>query len=210
MSRFDGPQKTGGFGFQAPEGFKFKSAEELAGGDKDTIVPLSSNASEAEKAKVKQEKEDAKVAEQYKVDQLKEQARNMGFPEYIIDMIKSSSCVINKLAKTIEIPLETNDSEVPSLKSKWIYDLKNDQTKQVDEYKGRYGDEIKKEHLVGETSPVTFYKKNNNGKFTKVATTQYYDLKGPYTTFHDRGNEEVQGYAANRDLSLRMTQDGDY
>lgn len=195
MVRFDGPQKANGFGFQPADGFKFKSAEQLSGSDKEIVVPLSSNASEAEKAKLKQQKEDAKVAEQYKVEQLKQQARKLGFSENIIELINSSDFKIDARAKTLTE--KSGDTE-------FVYT--RDRMKQSTTlYKGANDDDLKCVNEYNENGTTRiFYKKNDRGKYVKVATT-YLDrqshVKG--SEFYDGNNiRKYESSATDVDVTL--------
>ena len=198
MTRFDGPQKTGSFGFQPTEGFKFKSAEELAGADKEIVVPLSSDASEAEKAKAKQEKEDAIIAEQYKVDQLKEQARKFGFPDVIVEYIDSSDWKIDARTKTLTI--KKGEEE-------FVYG-KNGIKQHT--FKNYFGDDIKEtyEKTKEGYNKTTIYQKDNNGKYIKRGA-EYIDPKNGHklvrTEMYNGSQVETYNdrYATSVDPSLK-------
>ena len=194
MTRFDGPQKANGLGFQPAEGFKFKTAEQLSGSDKEIVLPLSSNASEAEKAKLKQQKEDAKVAEQYKVEQLQLKARKLGFPSSVVSLM-DSSFKIDARTKTITAVVDGREL---------VYDTNG--LKRVSEsYKGIGGDDVKCVNEYNDKGVTrTYYKKSEKGKLVKVATT-YLDRheKVKNSEFYDGKNVKVYNSSATDiDVSL--------
>ena len=194
MARLDGPQKANGFGFQLADGFKFKSAEQLSGSDKEIEVPLSSNASEAEKAKLKQQKEDAKIAEQYKLEQMQLKARKLGFQSNVVSLM-DSSFKIDERTKTMTVIIDGREL---------VYGT--DGLKRVTEsYKGIGGDDVKCVNEYNDKGVTRiYYKKNEKGKFVKVATT-YLDrhdkVKG--SEFYDGKNVKTyDSSATDIDVSL--------
>lgn len=195
MAGFDGSQKASGFGFKSVVGFNFKSPQQLSGADKEIVVPLSSDATEAEKAKAKQAKEDARVAEQYKIDQLKQQAKKLGFSENIIDLINSSDCKIDARAKTLTI--KTDDGEQ-------VFDgTKGGLKKEVSNYQGASGDDIRFERRYtgnGHEGTTTYYKKNDKGKFVKVARVYMGEATLHKTEIYDGVNVKSYDNAFPEDI----------